>query len=79
MLRSINEIPRVQSKPKKDTEIKSTMLIYYMKAYSNIFIFYKDRNMVLHLDSDAAYFIMAETRICYAGNFILAIGLHRGQ
>ena len=72
MLRSNNEILRVQSRPTWDTEEKSRMLLDYAVTYLNEILHYKYRDMVLHVDSEAAYITMTEARICYAGHFYLS-------
>ena len=48
------------------------MLLDYAATYPNAIIHYKDSNMVLHMDSDAAYITMLEARSCYDGNFYLS-------
>ena len=53
MLRSINEILRVQSRPTRDIEEKARMLLDYAATYPNAIIRYKARDMVLLVDSDA--------------------------
>ena len=56
--------------------IVGTMLYYarsvdptILRAINEI---YKASNMVLHVDSDAAYLTMPEARSCYAGHFYLS-------
>ena len=71
ILWAINKILRVQPKPTRDTEEKSIMLLYYAATYPNSIIRYKSRNMVLHVDSDAAYLNMLESRSFYSGYFYL--------
>ena len=71
ILREINEIPRVQSRPIRDTEEKSRILIDYAATYLHATICYKASDMVLHMDSYAAYLTMTEARRFYAGNFYL--------
>ena len=72
MLRAINEISRVQSWPTQDTAEKAKMLLDYAVTYQNVILQYKDSDMVLHVDSDAAYLTMPEARSCYAGHFYLS-------
>ena len=50
MIRSINEISRVQSRPTRDTKEKSRMLIDYESTYLNATLSYKASDMVLHVD-----------------------------
>ena len=47
------------------------MLIDYADTYPNNIIKYHADNMVLHVDSDAAYLIMTKERSFYAGNVYL--------
>ena len=54
MIRAINEILRVQSRPTRDTEEKSRMLLDYAATYPNAILHYKSSDMVLHVNSDAA-------------------------
>ena len=72
MLRAINEILRVQSRPTRDTAEKSKIILDYVAMYPNAIFIYKDSDMVLHVDSDAAYVTMPEARNCYAGHFYLS-------
>ena len=72
MLRAINEILRVQSRPTRDTTEKSRMLLEYAATYPNAILDYKVSDMVLHVDSDAAYLTMPEERSCYSGHFYLS-------
>ena len=72
MLREINEISQVQSKPTMDTEKKSKMLLDYAATYPNAIIRYKVSNMVPYDDSDVAYLTMPEARSCYVGHLYLS-------
>ena len=76
MLGAINEISIVQKKPTKDTDKKSSILLNYAATYPNVVIQYRVSNMVLRVDSNAAYLTMPETRSWYAGNCISVISLH---
>ena len=60
MLREINEILRVQSKPTRDTKKKPRMLLDYAATYSNEIIRYKASNMFLHVYSDMSYLNISE-------------------
>ena len=55
MLRAISEILRVQSRPTQDTAEKARMLLEYAAKYPNIILSHKASDMVLNVDSDAAY------------------------
>ena len=71
MLRAINEILQVQSRPTRDTEEKAKTIIEYATMYPNAIFRYKDSDMVLHVYSYAAYLTMPEAIICYAGHCYL--------
>ena len=62
MLRAINEILRVQSRPTRDTEEKARMLLDYASTYPNAILRYKDSDMVLDVDSDATYLTMPKAQ-----------------
>ena len=47
------------------------MLLDYAETYPNTAIRYRASEMVLHVDSDAAYITMPEEIIFYAGHFYL--------
>ena len=72
MLQAINENFLVQSRPIWDTEGKARILLDYAATYPNAILCYKDSNMELHMDSDAAYLTIPEARSCYEGNFYLS-------
>ena len=72
ILQAMNGIFRVQSRPTQDTEEKARMLLGYAAMYPNEIHRYKASNMVLHVDSDAAYISMPEARISYAGHLYLS-------
>ena len=48
------------------------MLLDYAETYPHKIIRYKASNMVLYVDSDAAYLTIPEARSCYAGHFYLS-------
>ena len=72
MLREINKILRVQSRPTRDTAEKARMLLDYAATYLNVILSYKGIYIVLHVDSDSAYLTMPKTRSCYSGHFYLS-------
>ena len=49
MLRAINKILRVQSRPKRDTEEKARMLLDYAATYTNAILSYKASYIALHV------------------------------
>ena len=48
------------------------MVLDYATAYPNTIICCKASDMVLHVDSDAAYLTIPEARSCHAGHFYLS-------
>ena len=72
MLRALNEISRIQVRPKKDTMAKAKWFLDYAATYPNEIIQYHARKMVLHIDSDSAYLVMPESLSVYAGHFYLS-------
>ena len=72
MLQGINEISQVQPKSTNNSKEKAKMLLDSAATYQNAVIHYKDRNMFLHVDSDAAYLTMTEAKVFYAGHFYLS-------
>ena len=63
---------RVLSRPTQDTAEKSRILLDYAATYPNEILRYKASDVVLHVDSDAAYLTMPEARRCYSGHFYLS-------
>ena len=72
MLRALNNISRIQARPTKDTMAKAKWFLDYAANYPNAIIRYHARKMVPRIDSDAAYIVMSEARIVYAGHFYLS-------
>ena len=70
MLKAINEILQVQSRPTRDTAEKERMLLDYASTYPDAILCYKSSDMVLYLDSYAAYPTIPEARSYYAGHFL---------
>ena len=62
LLPAINEISRYQSQPTFDTKQKCQRLMDYVNTYKNVSIIYHASDMVLHVDSDAAYLVAPKAR-----------------
>ena len=58
LLRTLNEISRIQARPTKDTKAKAKWFLDYAATYPNAIIRYHAIKMVLHIESDAAYLFM---------------------
>jgi len=71
ILPAINEISGQQAKPTEQTMEACTMLLDYVAMYPDAIIRYHASDMVLHVDSDAAYLVLPNERSRYAGHFFL--------
>ena len=72
MLRTLNEISRIQVRPTKDTMAKAKWFLDYAATYPNAIIRYHAIKMVLHIEYGAAYLVMSEARSLYAGYYYLS-------
>ena len=72
MLPALNEIASSQSKPTLNTLSKCQRLMDYAATYPNVFIRYHASDMVLHVDSDAAYLVAPKARSRIAGYYYLS-------
>ena len=71
-LPALNTIASEQATPTKKTEQKCKRLLDYVATYPNAFIRYYASNMILHVDSDAAYNVMPKARSRIAGYYYLS-------
>ena len=71
ILPAINEIASAQSQPTQKTAEKTQRLMDYLHTYSNAYIRYYASDMILHIDSDAAYLVAPKARSRVAGYFQL--------
>ena len=72
ILPALNSIASSQSKPTQLTKSDVSMLLDYCATYPNATIRYYASDMVLHVDSDAAYLVLPNARSRYAGHFYLS-------
>ena len=72
MLVALNEIATKQAKPTEDTQRKLQHLLDYVATHPNAVIRYHKSDMVLHVDSDAAYLVLPEARSRMAGHYFLS-------
>jgi hypothetical protein len=72
MLPALNEIGTQQSAPTESTKIKADMLLDYACTYPNAKIRYYASDMVLHVDSDAAYLVLPNAKSRIAGHYYLS-------
>ena len=69
ILVALNEIAASQSAPTQHTNEKIKMLLDYLSTYPEAKIRYTASDMILHLDSDAAYLVAPKARSRIAGYF----------
>jgi hypothetical protein len=73
ILPAINKISGSQANPTKNTlQEASKMLMDYAATYPLAIIRYFASDMVLHIDSDAAYLVLPNARSRYAGHYFLS-------
>ena len=72
MLPALNEIATQQAKPTEFTKKKCQRLMDYAATYPNVYIRYHASDMVLHVDSDAAYLIAPKAKSRIAGYYHLS-------
>ena len=66
MLPTLNEIGTRQATPTRITAEKLNMLLDYASTYQNAVIRYHASDMVLWIESDAAYLVLPNARSRYA-------------
>ena len=71
MYPAINEISTTQAKPTSATLDKCNHLLDYVSWHQNETIRYHASDMILHIDSDAAYLVLPRARSRLAGHFFL--------
>ena len=67
----LNDLPQQQSQPTIATREKCNRLMDYIATYPNAFIRYHASDMILNVDSDAAYLVLPNARSRIAGFFHL--------
>ena len=72
MIVALNEIASVQSEPTKITLKKCSQLMDYAATYPCAKLRYFSSDMILPVDSDAAYLVQQCAKSCIAGYFILS-------
>ena len=77
MLPALNEIASQQAKPTVRTMQKCLRLLDYAATYPNAYVRFHASDMVLRIDSDAAYLVMPKSRSRIAGYFYLGQLKHR--
>ena len=69
MLPALNEIAASQAKPTQRTQEECNQLLDYAATYPQVYIRYHATDMILRIDSDAAYLVMPNARSRIAGYF----------
>ena len=71
MLTALNEISAPQAIPTEATRQKCLRLLDYAATYQNAFICYHASDMILNIDSDAAYLVIPKAKSRIAGFFFM--------
>ena len=71
MLPALNEIACTQAKPTEYTKEECQQIMDYAATYPNVYVRYHASDMVLMVDSDAAYLVMPNAKSRIAGYFQL--------
>ena len=71
MLPALNEIACTQAKLTEYTKEECQQIMDYAATYPNVYVRFYASDMVLHIDSDAAYLVMPNAKSCIAGYFQL--------
>ena len=71
ILPALTDIASAQSKPTEKTLKACKMLMDYLATYPNATIRYTKSDMILYVDSDAAYLVLPKARSRIAGHFFL--------
>ena len=79
ILPALNEIASEQANPTQQTKQKAQRLMDYVHTYPNSYIRYKASDMILHIDSDAAYLVAPKARSRVAGYFHLSDNPSQGS
>lgn len=78
MLPALNQISTQQSKPTNQTNEDANMLLDFAATYPNAKIRFHASDMILHVDTDAAYLVMPNAKSRIAGYFYLSSDLSKG-
>jgi len=72
MLPALNEISTSQAAPTVETKNKIQWLLDFVATYPNATIRYCKSDMILYVESDAAYLVMLNAKSRYPGHFYLS-------
>ena len=71
ILPALSEISALQANPTEATKEKATMLLNYLSTHPNAKIRYYASDMILHVESDAAYLIAPNAKSRIAGYYYM--------
>ena len=66
---SLNELASQQVQPTVQTKFKAQRIMDYVATYPNTYVRYRASDMILTIDSDAAYLVAPKARSRIAGYF----------
>ena len=72
ILPALNKIASAQAQPTQKTKEKAQQLMDYLHTYPDAYVRYHASNMVLYVDSDAAYLVAPKARSRIAGYYYLS-------
>ena len=72
LLPALNEIATSQARPTEKTRQKVQWLMDFVATYPNAKIRFYKSDMILYVDSDAAYLVLPNARSRFAGHFFLS-------
>ena len=72
ILPALNEIATSQARPTENTRKKVQWLLDFVATYPNAKIRFYKSDMILYVDSDAAYLVLPNARSRFAGHFYLS-------
>ena len=72
MLPALNQISTQQAKPTHQTNDDAAMLLDFAATYPNAKVCYHASDMIIHVDTDAAYLVMPNAKSRIAGYFYLS-------
>ena len=73
MLPGLNNIDTTQGKPTTKTKSQCQQIMDYAATYPDISIRYYASDMILHVDSDAAYLVAPKAKVAYPDIFTYQI------
>ena len=72
ILPALNDIASAQAHPTQQTKQRTQQLMDYLHTYPDVYVRYYASDMVLYVDSDAAYLVAPKARSRVAGYFYLS-------